>query len=225
MSPGSRFLSPSRTDNNTIPTHLPFSSRLSQADVPTAISIPPKYICEPSSPKGLRKRRNPPGPPPLVEFDTEPRSVEGNEPKSTVVLRHDVSTRGLKDVFEWSYLCLQEGRILGLEEWLVRFRDLSRAREISECCTVLKLEKLRNIAGKTVQKLCQFGGENEEQVELGSGQERHDSHSDCADQLNVEIKTMVAVLEEDVLMGSESASDEDIPLVQLRSRLQGAERA
>lgn len=97
--------------------------------------------------------RYPSRPRPLVEFDLTPRCVDFSRQKSTLILRHDVSTDALRDVFMWSLRCVAEGKIVKLEEArMIPFHNVSRVHEIREVCVVLGLRNLRNECDETLRK-------------------------------------------------------------------------
>jgi len=65
--------------------------------------------------------------------------IERNWPKPTLILRHNVDTSALRDVFSWAGRCAESGGLIGLQGWLIHFRDVTRLREIREVCLMLKL--------------------------------------------------------------------------------------
>jgi len=69
----------------------------------------------------------------------------------------------LKDVFEWSKKCVEEGRIVSLEGWLVKFRDTERIRDVVEVCIMFGLIKLRDECMRMVERFQGTGEEVEAQ--------------------------------------------------------------
>lgn len=65
--------------------------------------------------------------------------IERNWPKPTLILRHNVDTSALRDVFSWARRCAESGGLVGLQGWLIHFRDVTRLRKIREVCLMLKL--------------------------------------------------------------------------------------
>ena len=142
MTPNGTFSSPLK-DCDITPSRILFACPLDTRDIPSAIFSPPHPKPFPEALPQSRLRRGPgrKGPPPITEFDPTPRIVEFNLPKPTLMLRHNVATSALRDVFLWARRCAEEGRIVGLQGWLIHFRDVTRLRQIREVCLTLKLTR------------------------------------------------------------------------------------
>jgi len=79
-----------------------------------------------------------------------------------------VDTRALRDVFLWAARCVEAGRVVRLEGWLIHFRDVGRVMEVREVCLVLKLRTLGEECEKMLSRREEdewTSGEEEGEVE------------------------------------------------------------
>lgn len=79
------------------------------------------------------------------------------------MLRHRTEVEPLRDVFRWSKKCVEEGKLVSIEGWLIKFRDLERVRDILEVCAVFGLGKMRRECERTIEKFEKVG----EKLQLG----------------------------------------------------------
>lgn len=119
--------------------------------IPTALFSPPRVSRSRGRGRGrgrggatstIHKLRNPP---PLVHFDRTPRSIDGSNPKMTLVLRHDLPLQGLKDFFVWCKRSVQDLRIVPLEGFLLNFHDWNRVEQIKEVALTIGMTGMNKV--------------------------------------------------------------------------------
>ena len=84
-----------------------------------------------------------------------------------------MDTRALRDVFLWAARCVEAGRVVRLEGWLIHFRDVGRVMEVREVCLVLKLRTLGEECEKMLSRREEdewTSGEEEGEVVGGVGE-------------------------------------------------------